>query len=98
MTGLEQWEQALRGSALAPRLRVGDVARAIIESQDARIAELEAVVEALLLLIGHETNLPDCAANGVVAHGTDEGVYRAGMMLEEARVTLAARAAEGGKS
>lgn len=75
-----------------------DCALQRLEKSEARIAELEAEIKGLLLLIQHETDLPNCAANGVVEHGTDEGVYRAAMILEEARLAVAARdAAKGGE-
>ncbi len=53
------------------------------------VKQLRDALESLYLLIQHETGLPKSAANGVVGNcGTDEGVYRAGMIIEEARILL----------
>lgn len=50
--------------------------------------QLYDALSSLLLLVQYETDLPQCAANGVVEWQTDEGVHRAGMILEEARVAI----------
>jgi len=71
---------------------------AALADKDRRIAELEQrceklrnALDSLLLLVKYETNLPQSAANGVVSDaGADEGVYKAGMILEEVRLALAA--------
>ena len=42
----------------------------------------------LYLLVKHETNLPESAANGVESQGLDEGIVRASDIMEEVRVCL----------
>jgi len=64
-------------------LQRNDTLRA--EKAEARIWELKEMVALLLLMIKHETNLPDGAANGVVTNdGSDEGIVRAGQIMDEA--------------
>lgn len=60
-----------------------------IIDRETRLPQLGAALQGLYLLMQHETNLPRCAANGVVSNGgDDEGVRRAGMIIEEARAAL----------
>ena len=40
----------------------------------------------LYLLVKHETNLPESAANGVESQGLDEGIVRASDIIERARL------------
>jgi len=55
------------------------------EKAEDRIWELKEMVALLLLMIEHETNLPDGAANGVVTNDkSDEGIVRARQIMDEA--------------
>jgi hypothetical protein len=68
----------------------------VVSIRDIQLAALRAVVEkyrvaldGLYALVQHETDLPKGAANGVVSDsGTDEGVWRAGEIIENARLAL----------
>ncbi len=48
--------------------------------------ELKNTLNDLYLLVKHETNLPESAANGVESHGLDEGIVRASEIIEKARL------------
>jgi len=50
--------------------------------------KLKKTLHGLYLLVKHETDLPNSAANGVEHLGTDEGVVRASNIIEEARIAL----------
>lgn len=67
-------------------------------AHDQAIRERDEALDALRnldALVRHETGLPESARNGVVADcGTDEGIYRAGMILEEVRAVLAKHGAQ----
>jgi hypothetical protein len=55
----------------------------------AKLDKCVEVLDMLYILVTHETDLPKGAANGVVSDdGRDEGVWRAGEILEEARIAL----------
>lgn len=47
--------------------------------------QLEVALLNLYMLVKYETDLPEGAANGVESQGLDEGVVRAGDILEEVR-------------
>jgi len=57
---------------------------------EARIAKLEGHVKMLLLIIEHETGLPESAANGVTdpTSAIDEGVVKTAAVIDEAREAL----------
>ena len=63
----------------------------------ATLERFHEALEALLLLVDHETGLPESAANGVTdPTGTiDEGVVTSGEALEAARALLDAAAGKG---
>jgi len=56
---------------------------------DAEVAELLGALEIIMLLIEHETGLPQSAANGnVSSFGTDEGIVRTQEILDRVRALL----------
>ena len=48
--------------------------------------KLKETLRNLYLLVKHETNLPESAANGVESQGLDEGIMRASDIIEKARL------------
>ncbi|KKN27800.1 hypothetical protein LCGC14_0860630 [marine sediment metagenome] len=82
---VESLRSKLEGLDQHMRLAVGGAFEARAKSRKIRKA-----LEALLLLVKHETDLPDSAANGVTDPGgsLDEGIVRASEIMEQARLAL----------